>query len=210
MKLVLCPPLAVEASIHLWIYETKGWREMKGLDTFKFEKSTQALDFSFWKSRNNFLLVLIIGIITFIAYIPNLHNGFVNWDDSANIYENFYILKISTWSDLVTYFGGIFTSTVIGNYNPLSIFSFALEKLTYGLNNPGWWHLDNIVLHLICVILILRISFSLGLKLIPAAFCALLFGIHPRRMFCMGCFSYSPYIITSNLSCLLPESTIHL
>jgi Tfp pilus assembly protein PilF len=52
----------------------------------------------------------------------------------------------------------------------------------YGLDSPGWWHFNNILLHLICVFLAFRISSALGLKLIPAAFCALLFGIHPMRV----------------------------
>lgn len=120
--------------------------------------------------------------ISFMVYLPSLQNGFVNWDDSANIYENFYITNITDWESLLNYVKGIFSTTVIGNYNPLTIFTFALEKIFYGLDNPGYWHLDNIILHVLCVLLIFRISLALNLELIPAAFCALLFGIHPMRV----------------------------
>ncbi len=54
--------------------------------------------------------------------------------------------------------------------------------MLYGLDNPEWFHLTNIILHLICVLLVFRIALALGLQLIPAAFCALLFGIHPMRV----------------------------
>jgi tetratricopeptide (TPR) repeat protein len=54
--------------------------------------------------------------------------------------------------------------------------------MLFGLDSPEWFHLNNIILHLICVLLVFRIALALGLKLIPAAFCALLFGMHPMRV----------------------------
>lgn len=117
-----------------------------------------------------------------MVYIPSLQNGFVNWDDQVNIYANPYITDISGWESFFENVKGIFTTHVAGNYNPLSILSFAFEKMLYGLDSPEWLHLDNIILHLICVLLVFRITLALGLKLIPAAFCALLFGIQPMRV----------------------------
>jgi tetratricopeptide (TPR) repeat protein len=155
---------------------------MKGLAKPELARQLPDNDDSFWGKRENLLFLFVIIAITFVVYSPNLRNGFVNWDDSANIYENFYITNITNWKSLLGYLKGIFTTTVIGNYNPLAIFSFAVEKIIYGLHRPGMWHLDNIILHLICVFLVFRIAIALGLRLIPAAFCSLLFGIHPMRV----------------------------
>jgi tetratricopeptide (TPR) repeat protein len=137
---------------------------------------------SFWKSRENLLLLTAILIVSFIVYLPSLQNGFVNWDDGANIYENPNIINISDWESFFENTKGIFTTQIIGGYTPLVILSFAFEKMLYGLDNPEWWHLTNIILHLTCVLLVFRIALALGLKLIPAAFCAILFGIHPMRV----------------------------
>ena len=137
---------------------------------------------SFWKSKKNILVLSVVLIVTFLAYLPSLQNGFVNWDDQINIYENPQIINISDWESFFENAKGIFTTHVMGNYNPLSILSFAFEKMFYGLDRPEWMHLNNIILHLICVLLVFRIVLALGLKLIPAAFCALLFGLHPMRV----------------------------
>ena len=136
----------------------------------------------FWKSKKNILYLSAVLIISFMVYLPSLQNGFVNWDDDINVYNNPYITDISNWKDFVANVKPIFTTHVNRGYHPLAILSFALEKIIYGLDSPGWWHLNNIILHLVCVLLAFRIALALGLKLIPAAFCALLFGIHPMRV----------------------------
>jgi len=135
----------------------------------------------FWRDKNNIWFLCAVLGISFMVYFPSLQNGFVNWDDSANVYENFFVTNITDWSSLCSYLKGIFTTTIIGNYNPLPILTFAIEKIVFGFDNLIWWHLDNIILHLFCVALVFRISVALGLRLIPSAFCALLFGIQPMR-----------------------------
>ena len=74
------------------------------------------------------------------------------------------------------------TGTVIGNYNPLPIFTFAIEKALVGFENPFLFHLDNLLLHLLCVFLVYRILLLMGASNIAAALGALLFGIHPMRV----------------------------
>jgi tetratricopeptide (TPR) repeat protein len=137
---------------------------------------------SFWKSKKNLLFLAAILFISFLVYLPSLQNGFVNYDDPIFTYKNSNVVNIEEWGDIVGNLKGIFVTNVIKSYKPLVILSFAFEKLLYGFDQPEWWHLDNILLHLICVLLVFRIALALGLKIIPAAFCALLFGIHPMRV----------------------------
>lgn len=131
---------------------------------------------SFWRSRTLLLLILGILIGTFGLFSPTLSHDFVNWDDPVNILEN-PNLQTFDWASIK----GIFSSTVIGNYNPLTIFSFAVEKAILGLN-PTVFHLNNLLLHLVCIFLVYRIALSLKLTTAAAILVALLFAIHPMRV----------------------------
>jgi tetratricopeptide (TPR) repeat protein len=137
---------------------------------------------SFWKNRRNILFLAAIMLLCFLVYIPSLQNGFVDWDDHGYILSNPHINKISTWESFLQNTKEIFSTAVGGAYTPLTVMSFVFENFIYGVEKPKFWHLNNIILHLICVLLVFRISLALGLKIIPASFCALLFGIHPMRV----------------------------
>jgi len=135
----------------------------------------------FWGSTTNLIAVFSALLITFLCFYNTTNNEFVNWDDDRNFYENEHITTINEenfWSNTKA----IFSSNVIGNYNPLSIWSFAIEKRVYGLDKPGKWHLTNVLLHLICVFFVFRICLLLGLRWPGALLVTLLFGIHPMRV----------------------------
>ncbi len=132
-------------------------------------------------SKNQVLLLVFTLLITIITFIPSLQNEFVNWDDDRNFYENELITTLNNdnfWENTKE----IFTSDIIGGYNPLTIFTFALEQRFFGLDNPFYWHLDNLILHLICTLLIFLIGHRLGLGLFATTVFALLFGIQPMRV----------------------------
>ncbi len=132
--------------------------------------------------QRQLLFAAFVLICTFLVFLPSLRNGFVNWDDQVNIYKNPHITNISGWESLFKSLAVIFTEPVVGNYNPLPIASFAFEKMLFGLDRPEWFHFNNILLHLVCTFLVFRIAQALGLSLLPAALCSLLFGIHPMRV----------------------------
>jgi protein O-mannosyl-transferase len=121
--------------------------------------------------------------ITALIYLPSLSNGFVNWDDDVNILENMN-LKVFDWESIK----GIFTSTVIGNYNPLPILTFAIERWLFDMpfpptqENAQIFHTTNLILHLVNVFLIFRVGKALGLSVMASGILALLFGIHPMRV----------------------------
>lgn len=128
-------------------------------------------------SSRLFPLPLIIALAaTAIAFYPSLLNDFVTWDDDVNFLKN-PNLQVFDWRSIKA----IFSETVIGGFNPLSIFSLAVEKAIFGLNATVI-HIDNLLLHLICVFFVYKISGQLGLSPIAAGIVALLFGIHPMRV----------------------------
>lgn len=146
-----------------------GKKPSKGGDKQK-KYAIQRLDSQDWK--------YIIGILalTFVAFIPALTNDFVNWDDDYNLGNN-NNTALLTWDNIVN----IFKEPVIGNYNPLPILTFAIERSIFGLD-PTIYHVNNVLLHLVCVFFIYRIFRSLNLTTLAAAAGSLLFGIHPMRV----------------------------
>jgi len=123
--------------------------------------------------------LLVVLVVTLIVFIPSLSNDFVNWDDDVNIIENVN-LEVFNWESIKNIFHPI-KGHVIGNYNPLTIFTFAIEKHLVGLD-ATLYHINNLILHLICTFLVYRIMLLLKLSPMAAMLVALLFGIHPMRV----------------------------
>ncbi len=146
---------------------------------------------SFFFKGIDFMTLAALALLTYVAFFQVRNYEFVNWDDDRNVYENQLITSLNKnnfWKNSKE----IFNTKVIGNYNPLTIWSFALEnKLrsksdkgsSYtGVQKPGGWHMTNVFFHMICVLFSYLISRRLGLKVLGAAFVAALFAIHPLRV----------------------------
>ncbi len=136
--------------------------------------------FDFYFLGFGFLLLLI----TFFVFKHSLNLNFVNWDDPYNILENETLRLFSSswdWEKVKI----IFQSNVIGNYNPLPVFTFALEKYFFAPDpvlKPFIFHFDNLCLHLLCTFFVYLLFIKLGLSNTAAFIGALLFGIHPMRV----------------------------
>ncbi len=129
------------------------------------------------KKDNKYILVALL--VTAMVFGNTLSNDFVNWDDPANFLIHPVIASSAgLWISLKA----IFTTTVLGNYNPLSTSSFLIDKALFGFENPWGWHMINVLLHMVNVVLVYRISKKLGLGIIAAFVVSLLFGIHPMRV----------------------------
>ena len=124
---------------------------------------------------------LLVLAVTFFCFYNTLDNGFVNWDDDKNFLEHPAIEQLTenNFGEATKY---IFTENVIGNYNPLANWTFALEKIWFGFEKPFYWHLNNLLLHLLGVFFVFRIGGAIGLSLTGSFLLALLFGIHPMRV----------------------------
>jgi len=123
--------------------------------------------------------MLIVLAVTLIVFIPSLSNDFVNWDDDVNIIENVN-LEVFNWESIKNIFHPV-KGHVIGNYNPLTIFTFAVEKHLVGLD-ATLYHVNNLILHLICTFLVYRLMLLMRMSPMAAMLVALLFGIHPMRV----------------------------
>lgn len=125
-------------------------------------------------STGTFSIWLIAALVlALIVFGQTIGFDFVNWDDDVNVLEN----RGVTQFDLKY----IWTETVIGNYNPLPITSFAFEYLFVG-ENASLYHINNLLLHLINIVLVFFLGRRLKLSSTAAGILALLFAIHPMRV----------------------------
>jgi len=133
-----------------------------------------------------FRLGLIVLAITAACYLPTLRHDFVNWDDQANITENPNLIQVGNgqaWSTTLVNIFDIEKGNVIGNYNPLSILTFAIEKsLAGGEFSPGLTHFNNLLLHLLTVFFAMKLLWGMGIGRWGVFAGGLLFGIHPMRV----------------------------
>jgi Tfp pilus assembly protein PilF len=123
--------------------------------------------------RSGYLLIFAILILTALIYAASLKNGFVNWDDGKNVFENPDIQHLE-WSNIRKFFSSFY----LGMYQPLTTLSFAADFKLSGLN-PFQFHLTNFILHLLNVWLVFLLITRLTKNTIAAVITSLFFAIHP-------------------------------
>lgn len=128
------------------------------------------------------LLLCLIFIIVFSAFLPSLKNGFLNWDDDIYVTANPLIRQLSGEN-----IKRIFTpSTYTGQdsaqlYVPIAWLSYALEYHFFGLN-PAVYHTTNLFLHAFNCLLVFWFLFLLSQSRLIAFIAAVIFGVHPLRV----------------------------
>jgi hypothetical protein len=126
---------------------------------------------SFGPEKAELLPILGLVVLAIAFFIRTSGYDFVNWDDDFNIAKN-PNLRYFDWANIK----GIFTTHVIGNYNPLTTFTFAVENHFFGLK-PGVFHTTNVILHAGCVYFFYRLVRLLGLAMWPSVVAAAVFEI---------------------------------
>ncbi len=123
------------------------------------------------KHINLYLLGLII--VSIAVFLPSVTGEFLNWDDTTYISENPLIYKdisFSSFKDLYEF----------NRYISLVLFSFLVQVNLFG-NHPELFHIINIFIHAINVILIFKLTSFLLSSHKKALIIALLFAIFPTK-----------------------------
>ena len=119
-------------------------------------------------SKRDWLFCLILAVVTMLAYQPAWHGG-VLWDDEPHIAGP----ELRSLDGLRRIW---FEPRTTQQYYPLLYTSFWLQQRLWGDSTTGY-HLVNLLLHIGCVVLVLRI---LRLLRIPGAeLAAIIFALHP-------------------------------
>src|SRR5512136_639341 len=87
------------------------------------------------------LVPCAVFLLTFLAFLPSLQNGFVNWDDDANFLENPFYRGLG-WNNL----RWMFTTVYLSNYRPLTWVTFGFDYTLWGMN-PFGYHLTSLLVH---------------------------------------------------------------
>ena len=129
--------------------------------------------------------LLLIILLTFIAFSPVLKANFLNWDDDENVV---YCEEIRSFS--LTTIPWLFTNFTVGDFKPFTWLSYTLDYAIWGLN-PFGYHLGNLLIHAgsSCLLFILFVRlghFSQDAPgktfLLASFFAALFFALHPLRV----------------------------
>jgi tetratricopeptide (TPR) repeat protein len=131
-------------------------------------------------------LGVVVAAWTFVAFLPTLRNGFVEWDDFRMFLQNPY--HRGPWTMRLR---GAWTTHLLGEYMPVTWTSYALDRALWDLDAPGY-HLTSLLLHVATALAVYAVAWRLlglargaGLddrgRALAAAVAALAFGVHPLR-----------------------------
>jgi tetratricopeptide (TPR) repeat protein len=123
------------------------------------------------------LIALLLALITLLAYLPAVRNGFVVYDDGTYVTENRTVQNGLTWAGMQW----AFTTGYGSNWHPLTWLSHMMDCGLFGLN-AGAHHSGNVLLHTVNAVLLVLLLFRLTGALWPAAFVAALFAWHPLHV----------------------------
>ena len=124
-----------------------------------------------------FLISVVLAAITFVAYEPVRHNGFVNYDDYDYITGNPNVTGGITRDSVIW----AFTKCYAANWHPLTWLSHTLDCQLFGLNPLGH-HTINVLIHTANSLLLLWLLWRMTGAMWPSVFAAAVFALHPVQV----------------------------
>src|SRR4051812_4319146 len=91
--------------------------------------------------RTDALIALSLAALVLVTFSSAVYAGFVRFDDLDNIYNNQHIRSLS-----VENLRWMFSASLLGHFQPLTWFTYALDYQLWGLN-PRGYHITNIAIH---------------------------------------------------------------
>lgn len=122
------------------------------------------------------MVIFCILLINLIVFYPSTKCGFVDWDDSVYVTENPNI-ALNSKNIAQSFTKG----ETHGVYAPLTALSLSINYAQSKMN-PKPYHLTNIFIHLMTVLLVFFLLFSLSKELLFASIVTLFFSLHPVQV----------------------------
>lgn len=129
------------------------------------------------KTKNRYLIFVVLALATLLTYADSVGNSFT-WDDVPLIVNN---PAYKNPANLPVLFKSSDTSPIGGQvpyFRPLNNLTYLLDFQLYGLN-PLCYHVENVILHLIAVLLLFSLINRLFSSRALAFLSALIFAVHP-------------------------------
>ena len=127
--------------------------------------------------RGRRAVTVLLVVATLAVYAQVIRHDFVNFDDDKYVYENSHVRSGLTWKGIAW----AFTTTVGGNWHPLTWLSHMLDCELFGLN-AGYHHLVNVLLHILNSFLLLLVLEKMTGAFWRSATVAALFALHPLHV----------------------------
>jgi len=121
-------------------------------------------------------ICIFLATITLAVFWRTFHYGFIFFDDDIYVYDNPVVCGGLTLKGIAT----VFTHVECNFYHPLTMISLMANNQLNGLR-PGAYHLTNVLLHTLSVILLFLVLRRMTGFTWRSAFVAAVFAIHPLR-----------------------------
>jgi len=130
----------------------------------------------------------LVALVTIAAFLPTLHNQFVNWDDDVNFLDNPHYRGLGG-----AHLRWMWTTFHMAHYIPLTWMTLGMDYVLWGMNPVGY-HLTSLLLHVTSAVVVFFLARRLLTLALPrasgrghaltvsAGFAALVFAIHPLRV----------------------------
>jgi hypothetical protein len=142
---------------------------MNKVKNFEFSKI-------FLEGKRPYLWILGLG---FFVYVRSLPFGFTYFDDNVLILDNLFFLKdINNFFKAFTFDVFFVLHSFAAYYRPLLTISYMFDALISG-NNPFFYHLTNVLIHLPTSIFVFIFLNKLKIKRELSFLWAVVFAIHP-------------------------------
>lgn len=128
------------------------------------------------KTRLSLWMAALV-LLTIVVFSNALNNSFLDWDDNSYIKANKAIHKLSTEN-----IGEVFSTFYMANYHPLTSLTYMLEYSVAGHDKPFLYHFNNLLLHLLNLIILFFLIQKMSKKTWLALAVAALFALHPTRV----------------------------
>jgi tetratricopeptide (TPR) repeat protein len=115
---------------------------------------------------------------TALSFSGIITDSFTNWDDNVYVTGNYLVHSLSL-PNILRIFSP--TTFVSGNYQPITILSYAANYAA-GRLDPAGYILTDILIHLLNVLLVFIVIRKISGNDFTASLCALLSGIHPMHV----------------------------
>lgn len=139
----------------------------------KIKKNNHFFNLSILISNKTYLLLILTLLLTFGIYSNSFQNKFLSWDDDLQITANKYVKN---------YNGNFFTSLYkLDKHTSFTLLSYAIDYKLWK-KNPLPYHVENVLLHLLNILLVFIFIKAIFKNQNVAFICALLFALHPSRV----------------------------
>src|SRR5262245_26142709 len=103
-------------------------------------------------NRTAFVCLTLVALVLTL-YWQTTGFGYVDFDDAEYVRDNVMVRAGLTAANIAW----AFRTDFFANWHPLTWLSYMLDATLWGVQQPGWFHLTNILLHTINAVLLYRV-----------------------------------------------------